>query len=176
MTISTAIQATAAATLFCLAVPSAAQADDTNFDRDDRHIAEMDEIDANAENIRKLDIMLMVTSLRCRTGASDFQADYDAFATAHLPTLNQASKVLKAELAYLYGEAGAVHEMDRTDVSMANEYGEGHPWLSCHELGSIARQLASDSDPVRLSYAADELLAAYPVYAPVRMPRQTARR
>ena len=67
-------------------------------------------------------------------------------------------------------------EMDRSDVSMANEYGEGHPWLSCHELGSIARQLADDGDPIRLSFAADELLATNPVYASVQHPRQASRR
>ena len=170
-----AIRAGAAA-LACLIVPTAAQAEYRDVVTYGSVSNEIDEIGANAENIRKLDIMLMVTSLRCRTGASDFQADYDAFANTHLATLNRANSVLKAELAYMYGELGAVREMDRSDVSMANEYGEGHPWLSCHELGSIARQLADDGDPIRLSFAADELLATNPVYASVQHPRQASRR
>jgi len=170
-----AIRAGAAA-LACLIVPTAAQAEYRDTYPYDSVSNEIDEIGANAGNIRKLDIMLMVTSLRCRTGASDFQADYDAFANTHLATLNRANSILKAELAYMYGELGAVREMDRSDVSMANEYGEGHPWLSCHELGSIARQLADDGDPIRLSFAADELLATNPVYASVQHPRQASRR
>ena len=182
----TAAISAGAAALACLIMPTGAQAQYRDADAYEVNAYEVDayesaaneidEIGANAENIRKLDIMLMVTSLRCRTGASDFQADYQAFASAHLATLNRVSTVLKAELAYLYGEVGAVREMDRSDVSMANEYGEGHPWLGCHELGSIVRQLAADRDPIRLSYAADELLATYPVYAPVRHPRQVSRR
>lgn len=182
MTASTAIRfktaamRAGAAALACLIVPTAAQAEYRDAEPYGSVSNEIDEIAANAENIRKLDIMLMVTSLRCRSGASDFQADYDAFASAHLATLNRANTVLKAELAYRYGEVGAVREMDRSDVSMANQYGEGHPWLSCHELGSIARQLAGDRDAMRLSYAADELLATYPVYEPIRHPRQASRR
>ena len=61
----------------------------------------------NAEKLRRLDIMLMVTALRCRFGADNFQADYDAFATRHLAELNAAARTLTAELARRNGASGA---------------------------------------------------------------------
>ena len=183
MTIASAIRSkastaclSAVAIFASLTFPGAAQAEYRDADFIERAFDATDLVGANAENIRKLDIMFMVTSLHCRNGGSDFQADYAAFTAAHLPTLNRATSVLRRELAYRHGEAGAVREMDRSDVSMANEFGEGHPWLSCHELRSIARDLAADRNPVRLSHAADELLATYPVYAQLDLPRRVANR
>ena len=49
------------------------------------------------EQIRKLDIMLMVTSLRCRTGADDFQPQYRKFSAAHITSLNAAARKLEGE-------------------------------------------------------------------------------
>ena len=45
----------------------------------------------DAEKLRRLDIMLMVTALRCRTTADNFQSDFADFEAAHLPELNDAA-------------------------------------------------------------------------------------
>ena len=45
---------------------------------------------------------------------------------------------------------------------MANEYGNGHPWLGCGELKQIARELAADKNSAQLASAADDLLASRP--------------
>ena len=124
--------------------------------------ASADEVLANAENIRKLDIMLMVTSLRCRHGTDNFQADYQAFSAAHVTTLNRAGRHLQSGLARQHGDRGAKKALDRISVGMANQYGQGHPWLECSELRQVARDLAADRSPARLSSAATELLAEYP--------------
>ena len=75
---------------------------------------------SGAEKLRRLDIMLMVTGLRCRTGADDFQADFQQFEGHHIAELNDAARQLKAGLVHQFGAAGAEREMDRISVTMAN--------------------------------------------------------
>ena len=112
-----------------------------------------------AEKLRKLDIMLMVTGLRCRTTADNFQPDYGRFATSHLAELNAASNTLKADLAQRYGAAGANRALDRLSTTMANSYGGGHPWLNCAQLRTVARNLATAQGDAPLVAAADQLLS-----------------
>ncbi len=116
----------------------------------------------DAENLRRLDIMLMVTSLRCRTGADDFQPQYRQFTTNHIATLNGAARTLEAGYVDQYGAKGAKRALDRISVGMANSYGQGHPWLGCSELKAITGNLAASRDPADLRIAAVELLASSP--------------
>lgn len=115
---------------------------------------------SKAEKLRRLDIMLMVTGLRCRTTADNFQADYGRFTTRHITELNRASDALKGELAARYGAGGASRALDRLSVTMANAYGQGHPWLNCAQLKQVARGLANVTGPEPLLAAADQLLAS----------------
>jgi hypothetical protein len=114
----------------------------------------------DAESVRKLDIMLMVTSLRCRRTADNFQADYQRFSSNNLATLNAASRTLQADLAKR-GNTGK-RALDKISVSMANEYGNGHPWLGCGELKQITRDLAAGKNAGQLAAAADDLLSSRP--------------
>lgn len=111
-----------------------------------------------AEKLRRLDIMLMVTGLRCRTTADNFQADYGRFTTNHIASLNAASRTMKAQLATRYGAAGANRALDKVSVTMANQYGQGHPWLNCGQLKMVARNLAAAKGEGPLIEAADQLL------------------
>lgn len=115
-----------------------------------------------AEQIRKLDIMLMVTSLRCRMGRDDFQPHYRKFSANHLSTLNGAARTLEQGLVKRHGTKGAKRALDRISVGMANEYGQGHPWLDCGALKDITGDLAASRNPADLTIAADELLASGP--------------
>jgi type II secretory pathway component PulF len=115
-----------------------------------------------AEMLRKLDIMLMVSALRCRSGDDDFQADYNAFSARHLATMNQAGRQLRAGVASRQGERAAARYLDRISTSMANSYGQGHPWMNCAELANATRDLARSGSRVELLAAADELLASSP--------------
>ncbi len=115
---------------------------------------------SKAEKLRRLDIMLMVTGLRCRTTSDNFQADYGRFTTRHIAELNKASDALKTELAANHGAGGANRALDRLSVTMANAYGQGHPWLNCAQLKQVARGLAEASGPEPLLAAADQLLAS----------------
>lgn len=116
----------------------------------------------DAEQLRRLDIMLMVTSLRCRTGSDNFQPQYGKFSSAHLTTLNAAAKQLETKMTGQHGAKGAKRALDKISVSMANDYGNGHPWLSCGELKKITTDLAASKNPADLSLAANDLLAATP--------------
>jgi hypothetical protein len=113
----------------------------------------------SSEKLRRLDIMLMVTGLRCRTTADNFQADYGRFTTNHIAELNAASDSMKREIAARVGAAGANRALDKLSVTMANAYGQGHPWLGCHELKMVARNLADAKGSAPLVAAADQLLA-----------------
>lgn len=114
---------------------------------------------SESEQLRRLDIMLMVTSLRCRRGADDFQDDYYRFASRHVGTLRAASQDLSADYQRRHGTRAARRYMDTMSTSMANQYGLGHPWMGCAELGAAARNLADTSDRQQLLAAANEFLA-----------------
>ena len=114
------------------------------------------------EQVRKLDIMLMVTSLRCRMGSDDFQPHYRKFSAAHLTSLNAAARRLESGLVARHGKKGATRALDRISVGMANEYGQGHPWLGCAELKEVTADLAKSKDPSVLAQAAEELLGPAP--------------
>jgi hypothetical protein len=115
---------------------------------------------SGAEKLRRLDIMLMVTGLRCRATPDNFTADYGRFTSSHLGELNDANAELKAGLARNYGPAGAQRALDRLSTVMANSYGQGHPWLSCADLKMVARNLAGVHGRATLEEAADQLLSA----------------
>src|ERR1700712_228500 len=110
-----------------------------------------------AEKLRQLDIMLMVTGLRCRTTADNFTADYGRFTSSQLRELNQANDELKADMARRYGAAAAQRALDRLSTTRANTYGQGHPWLSCAELKTVAQTLATVRGRATLEEAADQL-------------------
>lgn len=114
----------------------------------------------DAHSLRSLDIMLMVTSLRCRSGPNDFQADYHRFSAAHLSQLNAASRTLKRTFAASYGEGDPTRALDRMGVKIANAYGGGHPWMSCAQLQQTARDLLQTTDTASLARTARYLLSA----------------
>ena len=125
-------------------------------------IARAGDAGGESEKLRRLDIMLMVSSLRCRFGPDDFRPDYNRFAANHLATMNAAGKALQNDLTRRHGAAAAKKSLDRMSVSMANQYGQGHPWLGCSQLKRVARDLADAPDRGVLLAAAEDLLAAGP--------------
>ena len=71
---------------------------------------------SSAEKLRRLDIMLMVTGLRCRTTSDNFNREYGRFTTNHLSELNAASDSLKVEMAKKYGTQGANRALDLLSI------------------------------------------------------------
>ncbi len=114
---------------------------------------------ADAENIRSLNIMLMVTSLRCRTSGHDFRGEYDLFAAAHQQNLTEAHIHLTNNLVASHGEDGSHRALDRIGVAIANRYGDGHPTMGCSQLKEATLKLAMSQDRAELALMADQLLA-----------------
>ena len=112
-----------------------------------------------AEKVRQLDIMLMVSALRCRNTPDGFQTEYHQFSANHLTELNAASRTLESDLARQYGAKAAKRALDKMSVSMANAYGQGHPWMNCHDLKQATSDLAVNNQPGALLAAADMMLA-----------------
>jgi len=111
-----------------------------------------------AGRLKQLDIMLMVTALRCRAGADDFQADYQAFEAAHMAAINAASQMIMAEATARLGASAGHEEMERIVTATANRYGNGHPWLGCADLHHLAQDLAAEHDDEALIAEAAEVL------------------
>jgi len=107
-----------------------------------------------AEKLRRLDIMLMVTGLRCRSGEDDFQVDFGQFEGRHMAELNAAA----AEMRKKAGR-NAERELDRLSTIIANKYGAGHPYMGCHELKDLAHHLAVTDGVEELIVAADKVFA-----------------
>ena len=113
----------------------------------------------SAAKLRNLDIMLMVTALRCRKGADNFQPDYYDFSAAHQAELNVANGVLRAQFAG-GGVIAANRALDRMSTSIANSYGLGHPNMGCGELRQVTRGLATSRASGALLDAADALVGS----------------
>jgi len=111
-----------------------------------------------ATSLRRLDIMLMVTGLRCRATPDDFLSDFVAFEGAHLAELNMAAAVLRGQLGAEGGRAAADRALDRMGVVMANQYGGGHPWMGCGALKAMTRELVETRDRAAMLVAAERAL------------------
>ena len=116
-----------------------------------------------AEKLLRLDIMLMVTGLRCRKSSDDFWSDYGRFTSRHIGTLNGANADLRSDMARRFGDKAGKRALDRMSVTMANQYGRGHPWLDCRQLKMVASNLAKVQGRETLVEAADQLLSIRPI-------------
>ena len=114
---------------------------------------------SDAEKLRRLDIMLLVTGLRCRTTVDDFQPDFQIFETRHRRDLNIADHQLRLQFAHNHGTASA-KAMDHINVEMSNVYGNGHPWMGCHDLKGVVQDLARMKGSRPLLTVATQLLAS----------------
>lgn len=111
----------------------------------------------DAAKLRTLDVMLMVSSLRCRSGAEDFQADYGRFVDANRAELSKANHRILDDFAARMGAVRASAEMDRTSVRIANRYGQEGA-LGCHQLRLVAADLAATHEVAALEDAAEALV------------------
>jgi hypothetical protein len=99
--------------------------------------------EANAASIANLNMMMMVSALRCRKGADNFLAEYNRFVKSNNATLGAQNAIIKSRFARMNGAASAEGAMDRFTIGLANRYGGGTVDMGCSELKSIASDLAS---------------------------------
>lgn len=91
------------------------------------------EASVTAAKIRDMETMLMVASLRCRSGNPRMLSAYNAFIRQSRPALTQVNDQLRTHFA----PAGGLNAYDRYVTSIANRYGAGAEGLDCGDFASI---------------------------------------
>jgi hypothetical protein len=99
--------------------------------------------EAQAASVANLNMMMMVTALRCRKGPDNFLAEYNRFVTGNNAALGAQNAVIKARFARLNGVKASEGAMDRFTIGLANHYGTGHGEMGCKELKNLASELAA---------------------------------
>jgi hypothetical protein len=99
--------------------------------------------EAQAASVANLNMMLMVTALRCRKGSDNFLAEYNRFVKSNNATLGAQNAIIKARFARLNGAQSAESAMDGFTIGLANSYGGGAATMDCRALKGMATDLAS---------------------------------
>jgi hypothetical protein len=96
-----------------------------------------------AAKIRDLEMMLMVSALRCRATGHDFLGKYNQFVRNSRPALTDANERLRGHFVAEVGAQRGLNAYDSYVTSMANQYGAGADGLNCRDLASIAAAAVS---------------------------------
>ena len=99
--------------------------------------------EAKAASVANLNMMMMVSALRCRKGPNNFLDDYNRFVKANTSVVGSQNAIVKARFARLLGAKSADGALDRLTVGYANHYGGGHATMDCAALGELAARLGS---------------------------------
>ena len=85
---------------------------------------------AEAAEVRDLETMLMVASLRCRLTRQNFISDYNSFVRSSRSALVEANDRLRGH----YASSGGLNAYDRYVTSLANRHGAGSAGLDCQDM------------------------------------------
>lgn len=96
----------------------------------------------DAAKVANLNMMMMVSALRCRKGPSDFLADYNRFVKINNPLIGSQNAAVRSHFARIGGNGNADAAMDKFIIGIANSYGGGHDRLGCGELKMVAQDLS----------------------------------
>jgi hypothetical protein len=107
----------------------------------------------DAAKVANLNMMMMVSALRCRKGPDDFLADYNRFVKNNNPVIGSQNAAVRSHFARVSGNGNADAAMDKYIIGIANSYGGGHDRLGCSELKIVAQNLS------RSGHSAGSLLA-----------------
>lgn len=106
-----------------------------------------------AAQMRDLDTMLMVATLRCRVKGADFSADYNKFVVEKRSLLAAANLEIQSAFAASVGKVKALGAYDDFMTKIANSYGNGMSGMSCDDFAALART-AAEVPAVRASLVA----------------------
>ncbi|WP_156679070.1 hypothetical protein [Sphingomonas profundi] len=97
-----------------------------------------------AVNVRELQTMLMVASLRCHAAGIDILADYNGFMQASRGAIEAANLEIKGHFA---AEGGGQADYDRFTTLLANSYGDdATDPAACAEAAGTAHEIAAAPD------------------------------
>lgn len=105
-------------------------------------------VERDAAKIANLNMMMMVTALRCRKGPNDFIAEYNHFVENNNPVIGSQNAAVRAHFVRLNGPNGADAAVDKFVIAIANSYGGGHRRLGCAELKVVASDIARPGQSV----------------------------
>ena len=91
-----------------------------------------------AAQLRDLDTMLMVATLRCRMKNVDFSTDYNRFVVDKRAILVAANGDMQSAFAQSVGKAKALGAYDDFMTKIANSYGNGMTGMSCEDFAALA--------------------------------------
>jgi hypothetical protein len=112
----------------------------------------------NAEQILQFDVMLAANAIRCSRLKEPLERDYVAFRKLHKANVEQAWRVAQAD----YEKHHNGGSIDTMLTATANAYGQGHPRLSCNQLGQEVRNLLKLETVSELASAMNPLLDGAP--------------
>lgn len=102
----------------------------------------------DAAKVANLNMMMMVSALRCRKGPDDFLAEYNRFVLNNNPVIGSQNAAVRDHFARIIGNGNADDAMDKFIIGIANSYGGGHDRLGCGELKMVAQDLSLDNHSV----------------------------
>lgn len=111
---------------------------------------------AHAAKYQQLDIMLMVNSLRCRTSAHDFRAEYDSFRANHRAEMGAKIALVLTAFGQHGTAAQARADLEQARTIMANLAAQPTT-MSCANLRELTTTLAAATED-KVAFAADALV------------------
>ena len=118
----------------------------------------------DAAKVANLNMMMMVSALRCRKGPDDFLSEYNRFVKLNNATIGSQNAVVREHFARVGGFKNAEAAMDKFIIGIANSYGSGHQDLGCMQLKALAQELSNNSHSVdSLLVVADSYIAEFPL-------------
>ncbi len=101
------------------------------------HAACWNDGSVKAAKVMHLNNMLMVSALRCRSGAHNFLPEYNGFIKSHGRILAGVHGTAKRHFIRTVGSKRASLALDRFNISLANRYGSGHPTMGCKQIKQV---------------------------------------
>jgi hypothetical protein len=104
--------------------------------------------EGDAAKVANLNMMMMVSALRCRNGQDNFLNEYNRFVRSNNAVLGAQNAIMKGRFARINGVKAAEGAMDKYVITLANHYGSGHESMGCAELKNLAGNLSQKSHTV----------------------------
>ena len=97
--------------------------------------------ETSAANVRDLQSLLMVATLRCRAAGMDITADYNGFVAANRQVIQRQNERIKAHFIRASGPVAGQRAYDAFATHLANIYGGGDSSAEvCQNMASVARE------------------------------------
>lgn len=113
---------------------------------------------ADQARVRQLDVLLMVSALRCEHGDVPFLEGYNRFVAANRDVIASANDGMRRHFAASMSQAAALNAYDAMVVRMANQFGDGHGLPDCASMAAITDSLADGETTASLASLSAELV------------------